>query len=130
MGVSWGNRMKWGRGWAAVSAIVFCLTVADLAKAQDNYEIQVYGADTVDPGYTMAELHNNFTFEGSKTSQDGMFPTNHQWHETTKSRMDSMTIRGGILHFHRRAKWPRMGLVGVTTSGCACACRRSGTARA
>jgi len=30
----------------------------------------------------MVELHSNFTFEGAKTSQDGMFPTNHQLHET------------------------------------------------
>jgi len=52
------------------------------ARAQDNYEIQVYGADTVDPGHTMFELHSNFTFQGSKTFEDGMRPTNHQWHET------------------------------------------------
>ena len=31
------------------------------APAQDNYEIQVYGADTVEPGSTMVELHSNFT---------------------------------------------------------------------
>jgi hypothetical protein len=38
------------------------------ARAQENYEIQVYGYDTVEPGHTMVELHGNFTFEGSKTS--------------------------------------------------------------
>jgi hypothetical protein len=74
--------MKWGWGWAAVSLIVFCLGAARATKAQDNYEIQVYGSDTVEPGHTMVELHNNFTFEGSKTVQDGMYATNHQWHET------------------------------------------------
>jgi len=52
------------------------------ARAQDNYEIQVYSYETVAPGHTMVELHSNFTFEGSKTSLDGMFPTNHQLHET------------------------------------------------
>jgi hypothetical protein len=52
------------------------------AAAQDNYEIQVYGADTVEPHHTMLELHSNFTFEGSKTKQDGLFPTNHALHET------------------------------------------------
>ena len=36
-----------------------------LAKAQDNYEIQVYGSDTVAPKTTMLELHSNFTVEGS-----------------------------------------------------------------
>ncbi len=56
--------------------------IPSLCKAQDNYEIQVYGYDTVLPGHTMVELHSNFTFEGSKTSQDGMLPTNHQLHET------------------------------------------------
>ena len=30
----------------------------------------------------MVELHSNFTFEGSKTSQGGMYPTNHRLHET------------------------------------------------
>ena len=51
-------------------------------KAQDNYEIQVYGAETVSPKKTMVELHNNFTISGSKTVQDGMLPTEHQFHET------------------------------------------------
>ena len=50
--------------------------------AQDNYEIQVSGAETVDPGVTMVELHSNFTFSGSKTMVDGMIPTNHAEHET------------------------------------------------
>ncbi len=50
--------------------------------AQGNYEIQVYGSDTVEPGNTMVELHNNFTVEGSKTTTDGTYPTEHQWHET------------------------------------------------
>src|SRR6266571_5440134 len=52
------------------------------ARAQDNYEIQVYPYDTVEPGHTMVELHSNFTFQGSKSTTDGTFPTNHQWHET------------------------------------------------
>jgi hypothetical protein len=30
----------------------------------------------------MVELHSNFTFQGSKTSTDGVFPTNHELHET------------------------------------------------
>jgi hypothetical protein len=51
-------------------------------KAQGNYEIQVYGSDLVSPGKTMVELHSNFTFQGSKTQQDGVLPTNHQLHET------------------------------------------------
>ncbi len=54
-----------------------------MLKAQDNYEIQVYGAETVEQGHTMVELHSNFTIDGSKTvSADGQLPTNHAEHET------------------------------------------------
>jgi hypothetical protein len=34
------------------------------AVAQDNYEIQVYGSETVPAGSTMVELHSNYTFRG------------------------------------------------------------------
>ena len=51
-------------------------------KAQDNYEIQVYGSETVDSGHTMVELHSNYTFNGSTTIVDGQLPTNHVFHET------------------------------------------------
>ena len=34
------------------------------------------------PNKTMVELHSNFTIEGAKTSTDGLYPTNHQLHET------------------------------------------------
>ena len=74
--------MKRCRMLVATSLFSLGTLVCLPAKAQDNYEIQVYGVDTVDRGHTMVELHSNFTFEGSKTSQDGMRPTNHQWHET------------------------------------------------
>ena len=49
---------------------------------QDNYEIQVYGSETVERGNTMVELHSNFTASGSKQLIDGMVPTNHALHET------------------------------------------------
>ena len=52
------------------------------APVQDNYEIQVYGAETVEKGHTMVELHSNFTARGNTTSTDGTIPTNHQLHET------------------------------------------------
>ena len=52
--------------------------------AQDNYEIQVYGSDTVPVDHTMVELHSNFTAEGSKTITDGVLPTNHAEHETVE----------------------------------------------
>jgi hypothetical protein len=53
-----------------------------LAYAQDNYEIQVYGADLVPRHDTMVEVHSNFTVDGSKTVQDGVLPSNHAVHET------------------------------------------------
>src|SRR5258708_10214596 len=52
------------------------------ASAQGNYEIQVYPYETVEPRHTMGELHSNFTFQGSKSTDDGTLPTNHQLHET------------------------------------------------
>jgi hypothetical protein len=54
------------------------------ALAQDDYEIQVYGSDTVPPQSTMVELHSNFTAEGSTTKVDGVLPTNHAEHETVE----------------------------------------------
>jgi hypothetical protein len=65
----------------AVFAIVAILCVRS-AVAQGNYEIQVYGASTVAPKTLMTELHSNFTPEGQKNYIDGVFPTNHQEHET------------------------------------------------
>jgi hypothetical protein len=54
----------------------------ELARAQDNYEIQVYGSDLVPRHDTMVEVHSNFTVDGSKTAQDGVLPSNHAVHET------------------------------------------------
>ena len=50
--------------------------------AQDNYEIQVYGAQTQEKNTTMFELHSNFTFNGEKAMIDGVIPSNHALHET------------------------------------------------
>jgi hypothetical protein len=55
---------------------------AGVMRAQGNYEIQVYGADTVAPSSTMVELHSNFTAVGQKDYIDGAAPTNHAEHET------------------------------------------------
>ena len=51
-------------------------------QAQGNYEIQVYGSDTVPPGRTMVELHSNITLSGFKTTILGVLPDQHQVHET------------------------------------------------
>jgi hypothetical protein len=49
---------------------------------QGNYEIQVYGSDTVPPKNLMVELHSNYTVSGQTNVVDGVYPTNHQEHET------------------------------------------------
>jgi hypothetical protein len=50
--------------------------------SQDNYEIQVYGVDTVTPRSTMVEFHTNFTADGSTAPLNGVRPTEHALHET------------------------------------------------
>lgn len=61
----------------------FFLGLASAVQAQDNYEIQVYGAELVKPRETILELHSNYTLNGFKQySPDGMVPTQHVVHET------------------------------------------------
>ena len=50
--------------------------------AQENYEIQVYGSETVAPGRTMFEVHSNFIFNGAKDKVGSLLPTQHALHET------------------------------------------------
>src|SRR5665213_1082731 len=66
---------------AAVVFVAF-LAVVPFARAQGNYEIQVYGSDTVAPRSTMVELHSNFTADGQRQFIDGTEPTHHAEHET------------------------------------------------
>lgn len=62
--------------------IILLFIQCHFAYAQDNYEIQVYGSETIPKNSTMLELHSNFTFNGTKYKQNGMLPTNHIQHET------------------------------------------------
>jgi len=63
--------------------LFFFLGFASAVQAQDNYEIQVYGAELVKPRETILELHSNYTLNGFKQySPDGMVPTQHVVHET------------------------------------------------
>lgn len=63
------------------SVACLCFTVISI-RAQDNYEIQVYGYDTIPPGRTMIEIHSNFTITGTKQTINGVLPTQHAFHET------------------------------------------------
>jgi hypothetical protein len=51
-------------------------------SAQENYEIQVYSSPTMDRGSTMFELHSNYTFNGERKANDGVYPSYHSLHET------------------------------------------------
>lgn len=64
--------------------LLFCglLLSSLIARAQDNYEIQVYGSETVAPGRTMVELHSNFTIDGERETINGVLPSYHALHET------------------------------------------------
>ena len=63
-------------------SILLVLLSATRADAQDNYEIQVYGSETVAPAATMLELHSNYTFGGSTETKNGVLPTHEMDHET------------------------------------------------
>ena len=58
------------------------VAMAPAASAQGNYEIQVYGSETVPAGDLMAELHSNFTGDGQRRVIDGVLPTQDAVHET------------------------------------------------
>ena len=64
------------------SFIIFILFMVMTVFAQDNYEIQVYGSETVEKGKTMLELHSNYTLQGNKEVGKVLLPTNHIIHET------------------------------------------------
>ena len=83
------------------AAFILC---ASFAGAQDNYEIQVYGSETVAPRSTMVEIHSNFTVDGSKTVVDGMLPTNHAEHETLETHAGNQRLGGGgILRIYQHS---------------------------
>jgi hypothetical protein len=67
--------------------LLFLLTLLSITfklKAQDNYEIQVYGSETVEKGRTMVELHSNYTANGNTAGSEGELPDNHVVHETVE----------------------------------------------
>ena len=75
------DRTALGWRFAALAALA-CTPLQGVAQA--NYEIQVYGAETVPPQTLMVELHSNFTVEGQQSTIDGVYPTYHQEHETVE----------------------------------------------
>jgi hypothetical protein len=67
-----------------IATLLMIFAALSTAYAQGNYEIQVYGAETVAPRNTMVELHSNFTADGQRRFIDGVAPTNHAEHETVE----------------------------------------------
>src|SRR5690349_24409349 len=65
----------------AVLGVIGALTAAPVA-AQENFEIQVYGSETVAPGSTMVELHSNVAAFGTTRTEDGVLRTQGAFHET------------------------------------------------
>ena len=66
--------------WLAIVSL--CFWWPGVIAAQGNFEIQVYGSDTMEPGKTMFELHSNMAIRGTTTHEEGVFPTQHAVHET------------------------------------------------
>ncbi len=74
--------MRMNKVWLSVMLWGIALFSGASLCAQGNYEIQVYGSETVAPKNLMVELHSNFTPDGQKNVIDSVYPTNHQEHET------------------------------------------------
>jgi hypothetical protein len=80
---------RWVRSCGTQLIPLLLLIVAcRCAVAQNNYEIQVYGSQTVAPKTTMVEFHSNLTADGTKPYSvylvDGLYPTNDAFHETVE----------------------------------------------
>src|SRR3954464_208298 len=66
-----------------VWALMILVAAVSLStSAQDSYEIQVYGSETVPGGRTMVELHSNFTIDGQRETVNDVYPSHHAIHET------------------------------------------------
>lgn len=61
---------------------LFCFFAPIALFSQENYEIQVYGAPTMNKGQTIFELHSNYTANGGKDISKGVLPSWHSIHET------------------------------------------------
>src|SRR5665213_3033184 len=82
---------------------VASLLITQQAFSQDNYEIQVYGSETVAPKATMVELHSNYTTDGSTTEENGVLPTHHIVHETIEITHGFTNWFEAVSYTHLRA---------------------------
>jgi hypothetical protein len=68
--------------WLGCGCTLCWLFGVPAARGQDNFEIQVYGSETVAAGRTMVELHSNYTIEGQREVINGVLPSDDAFHET------------------------------------------------
>jgi len=106
------GRILLRKGLFILFPLLFSLSTTSV-YAQDNYEIQVYGSDLVDPKTTMLELHSNFTFDGTKAEMNGVLPTNHVFHETVEvTHGFNKWLEVGFYFFNSIGNNGRTGYVG------------------
>jgi len=67
---------------AFVVAAAAFVVAAPQARAQGNFEIQVYGSELTAPGQTMVELHSNTAVLGTTRTENGIVRTQGAVHET------------------------------------------------
>jgi outer membrane putative beta-barrel porin/alpha-amylase len=74
---------KWlGPALLAAGCLLVRLASTDPLSAQENFEIQVYGAETMKPETTMLEVHTNTAVQGTTKTIEGVRRTQGAWHET------------------------------------------------
>ena len=66
----------------ALTMAVSSLLVPSLAGGQENFEIQVYGSETVPAGSTMLELHSNVAAQGTTRTVNGIVRSQGAVHAT------------------------------------------------
>jgi hypothetical protein len=82
---SWGATMATGR-----NPLPFLLTLITLALfesltfAQDSFEIEVYGSQTLHQGEISVELHSNLNVESEETQTPGIYPSQHSLNESAE----------------------------------------------
>lgn len=70
------------RGLAPLVALAALALAPPHARAQGNFEIQVYGSELTAPGQTMVELHSNTAVLGTTRTENRIVRTQGAVHET------------------------------------------------
>ena len=98
------------------SCAIVLIAAPGALRAQENYEIQVYGSETIPRGVTMFELHSNYTINGTAhDSSSASSPTNHAVHETLEITHGLNELVGARLLLVHRPSRTGAGLQWVGT---------------